>query len=139
MADVTMTGYLGPQGQVLRDALTACRPANVINNFVARMGEPFQVDPNPPHMAPLRYPDLFTIPGVLGDDPNTAARKAAVSYAENFDEHVDPVPMEVDWQANMGTTQLVEVGAELLSRQELIKRAFAPRPAPAPSPWDFQR
>ena len=130
---------IGEQGQLYRDVLTSIRPANILNQFTARLGEPFQVDPNPPHVAPLRYPDLLTIPGVFGD-PTPPERRAAVGAALQFNTVVEPVPMEVDWQAEMGTTQLVEVGTELLGRQELFRRAFAPRTlTQMPAPWDFQR
>ena len=139
MANTQETMMMGPQGALYQQTLTNARPANVISQFNARMGEPFQVDPNPPHMPPVRYPDLFTIPGVMNNDPIPDYRKAAVATANDFNVNQDPMPMEVYWQANMGTTQLVEVGTELLSREELFRRAFTPQTQQRPAPWDFQR
>lgn len=123
MADVTnqVVGN-GPIGALFDRTLYAVNPANYNVQTVTRLCQPFQADPAPPHFAPPRYPDLMCIPGVIGSGADPG-RLAVVADAARRNLS-DPMPMEIDDMGAPATSHLVEVGGEMISKEELFRRAF---------------
>ena len=138
MADVQVQTPNGEGLTALFDrSFAAVNPGNVKVQFQARYQEPFCADPAPPHFPPVRYPDALSTPGVVGD-PDTSERDYYVREAMKTNRQ-DPMPMDVDSMGTMGIQHLVEVGTELLTKEELFRRAFQPqKPQKLPSAWEWQ-
>jgi hypothetical protein len=103
----------------------------------AHIPDQFQTDPNPPHQPPARYPDLRTVPGVVGVDPATSVRRSVLQDTIQRDLS-DPSPMDVDSVVVQGSVPRADVTQAVLSNRELFKRAFGPKDVnvgPATTAW----
>ena len=113
-------------------AFTAVNAPNVFNKIQTRLTEPFPQQPELPlGQPPVRYPDVTTMGGFLEDPREDEQDRRNVAVRLAADENADgAMPMDIDDVVTMGDRPqpVFKIGEENVSKDELFRRAFMPRP-----------
>jgi hypothetical protein len=103
--------------------------AQVKTTIARHLPEPFQRDPAMPHQPPVRYPDTHAIPGM---EPSPLDRYRQALLSETLSQGLgEAAPMDIDDVQERGPVPLNNLTTDVLSQDELFKRAFGPRVAHA--------
>jgi hypothetical protein len=103
--------------------------AQVKTTIARHLPEPFQRDPAMPHQPPVRYPDIHAIPG---GEPSPLDKYRQALLSETLNQGLgEAAAMDIDDVQEHGPVPRYILATDVLSQDELFKRAFGPRVVPA--------